>query len=56
MSSRKSFRRRKKNLLLIVGFFVLIGSMVFYIWIYNTTNVLYREIDQLKRKEVSLIV
>jgi len=29
--------------------------MVFYVWIYNTTNALYREIDQLKRKEASLI-
>jgi cell division protein FtsL len=28
--------------------------MVFYLWVYNHTNALFREIDQLKRKEAGL--
>ena len=36
-------------------FLALVGFMVFYIWIFNYTNILYREIDKLKREEANLI-
>jgi len=36
-------------------FFFLIGMMVFYIWIFNYTNQLYKEIETLKREEANLI-
>jgi len=36
-------------------FIFLIGMMVFYVWIFNYTNQLYKEIDALKREEANLI-
>ena len=36
-------------------FTVLIGMMVFYIWIFNSTNQLYKEIETLKREEANLV-
>lgn len=53
--TRKSNHKHKKSLLWISAFLLLVGSMVFYLWIYNHTNALYKEIDQLKRKEASLV-
>jgi len=53
--TRKNNHKRRKSLLWIAAFFMLVGSMVCYLWIYNRTNALYREIDQFKRKEASLI-
>ncbi len=52
---RKHNHKNRKNLLWISAFVLLVGSMVFYLWIYNHTNALYREIDQLRRKEVGLV-
>lgn len=52
---RKSHHKHKKSLLWVSAFVVLVGSMVFYLWLYNHTNALYREIDQLRRKEAGLI-
>lgn len=36
-------------------FLALVGFMVFYIWIFNYTNILYGEIDKLKREEANLM-
>ncbi|MCK9243928.1 MAG: cell division protein FtsL [Candidatus Marinimicrobia bacterium] len=52
---RKSVRKWKKNLLWMSGFLLIVGSMVFYLWIYNHTSSLYKEIEQLRRKEASQV-
>jgi len=36
-------------------FVFLIGMMIFYVWIFNYTNQLYKEIDVLKREEANLV-
>lgn len=51
----KTNLKRKRMVIGICLFLGLIGSMVFYLWIYNYTNTLYREIDQLRRKEALMV-
>jgi len=53
--TRKTNRKRKKNLLFTGGFLLLVGSMIFYLWIYNYTNALYKEIEQLRQKEAGQV-
>lgn len=53
--SRKRISRKRKNALILIGLFLtLIGFMVFYVWIFNHTNMLYKEIETLSRKEAGL--
>jgi len=55
MTKKKISKNRKKNLIMGSLFGVLIGMMVFYIWIFNNTNQLYKEIETLKREEANLV-
>ncbi|MCD6440432.1 MAG: cell division protein FtsL [Candidatus Marinimicrobia bacterium] len=52
---KKISKNKKKNMIMSALFLALVGFMVFYIWIFNYTNILYREIDKLKREEANLI-
>ncbi len=36
-------------------FSFLVGSMVLYVWIFNYTNILYKEVDKLRREEANLV-
>lgn len=55
MKKKKISKSRRKNLIMSGLFFFLIGFMVFYVWIFNYTNQLYKEIDVLKREEANLV-
>lgn len=52
--NRRISKKRKNSAILFTLFFSLIGLMVFYIWIYNHTNMMFREIEELQRKEAKL--
>ena len=51
----KSRLKRRRNIIITVLMVVLVGSMFTYLWIRNYTNSLYREIEQLQRKEGLLV-
>jgi len=55
MKRKKISKNKKKNLIMSTLFLFLVGFMIFYVWIFNYTNILYREIDKLRREEASLI-
>jgi len=52
---RRNLQKRRHNLVLLTIFSLLVGSMLFYLWIYNYTNQLYRNIEQLRRQESNLV-
>lgn len=53
--SRKRISRKRKNTIILIGLFLtLIGFMIFYVWIFNHTNMLYKEIETLSRQEAGL--
>jgi cell division protein FtsL len=52
---KKISKNKKKNMIMSALFLALVGFMVFYIWIFNYTNILYGEIDKLKREEANLM-
>ncbi len=51
---RRISKKRKTSAILFILFLSIIGLMVFYIWIYNHTNMMFREIEELQRKEANL--
>jgi cell division protein FtsL len=55
MAKKKISKNRKKNFIMGSLFVALIGMMIFYIWIFNNTNQLIREIELLKREEANLV-
>jgi len=55
MKKKKISKNRLKNMIMSFLFIFLIGMMVFYVWIFNYTNQLYKEIDVLKREEANLV-
>ncbi|MBN2602264.1 MAG: cell division protein FtsL [Candidatus Marinimicrobia bacterium] len=55
MKKKKISKNRRKNMIMSSLFISLIGMMVFYVWIFNYTNQLYKEIDVLKREEANLV-
>ncbi|MDO9549020.1 MAG: cell division protein FtsL [Candidatus Marinimicrobia bacterium] len=55
MKKKKISKNRRKNLIMSSLFIFLIGMMVFYVWIFNYTNQLYKKIDVLKREEANLV-
>jgi len=55
MKRKKISKNKKKNLIMSTLFLLLVGFMIFYVWIFNYTNILYREIDKLRREEANLI-
>ncbi|MBU0710685.1 cell division protein FtsL [bacterium] len=55
MKKKKISKNRRKNMIMSSLFLFLIGMMVFYVWIFNYTNQLYKEIDVLKREEANLV-
>lgn len=55
---RPGFKAKQKRRRTLVGsllFLVLIGSMFLHLWIRNYINNLYRDIEQLRRKEAMLV-
>ena len=55
MKKKKISKHRQKNIIMSSIFVFLICMMVFYVWIFNYTNQLYREIEVLKREEANLV-
>ncbi|HCL00727.1 MAG TPA: hypothetical protein DHW42_11565 [Candidatus Marinimicrobia bacterium] len=55
MKRKKISRNKKKNLIMLALFSFLVGSMVLYVWIFNYTNILYKEVDKLRREEANLV-
>lgn len=55
MAKKKISKNRKKNVIMSTLFLLIIGLMVFYVWIFNYTNQLFTKIDVLKREEANLI-
>ncbi len=55
MKKKKISKNRRKNMIMSSLFVFLIGMMIFYVWIFNYTNQLYKEIDVLKREEANLV-
>ena len=55
MAKKKISKNRKKNVIMSTLFLLIIGLMVFYVWIFNYTNQLFTKMDVLKREEANLI-
>lgn len=53
--SRRISKRRKHTTILLLLFLSLIGFMVFYIWIFNHSNMMFKKIEELQRKEANLL-
>lgn len=51
----KAKQRRRRTLVSALLFLVVIGSMFLHLWIRNYVTNLYREIEQLRRKEAMLV-
>ena len=51
---RRVPRRKKQNIILIFFFSSAILLMIFYVWIFNHTNMIIGEIDDLKHIEAHL--
>jgi cell division protein FtsL len=47
-------KKKKKIAVLPILFTALISLMVFYVWIFNYTNILYQEVDLQKRERDSM--
>jgi len=54
---KNATQRRRKTAAPFLGilFTLMIGLMVFYIWIYNRSNMMVKEIEILRREEANLV-
>jgi len=55
MTRRKISKNKKRKLIMFALFLVLVCFMLFYIWIFNHTNVLFKDLERLKREEANLL-
>jgi len=55
MVRRKVSKNKKRKLVMFSLFLVLVCFMVFYIWIFNYTNLLFKDLEKLKREEAKLL-
>jgi cell division protein FtsL len=55
MTRRKISKNKKRKLIMFSLFLVLVCFMLFYIWIFNYTNLLFKDLEKLKREEANLL-
>ncbi|MFA4838195.1 MAG: cell division protein FtsL [Candidatus Neomarinimicrobiota bacterium] len=53
-NNRKPKTKVTRNLILFMGFISVVLLAVLYLWIFNHTNLMFREVEDLKRKEAML--
>jgi cell division protein FtsL len=55
MARRKISKNKKRKLVMFSLFLVLVCFMLFYIWIFNYTNISFKDLEKLKREEANLV-
>ncbi|PIS28214.1 MAG: hypothetical protein COT43_06845 [Candidatus Marinimicrobia bacterium CG08_land_8_20_14_0_20_45_22] len=53
-NNRKSKKKVTRNIILFTGFVSFILLALLYLWILNHTNLMFRKVEDLKRKEAML--